>query len=145
MNLQDITFEQLEEVLPHGSGIDSSWHFDRLKNGSIICSCSYHGMDQNGMYDGWQDFYVKLFSHKKDRLNPLFGPSLGKVQVLHRKGDIDFSVHFTGYRHSSSKSWMYGLKDYLEESIHYALSEAKILTNRHEVLEAKELANNGQT
>jgi hypothetical protein len=140
MKLSDITDELLEDVLPHGSGIDARWEFSRLKNGAIICRNGFHGMDEYGYYDGWQEFYVKLFEHKQDKLNSLSGPLSGKVQVLHRAGDLDFEVHLSGYRQPQSKAWTYELKSYLSESMHYALFEAKILTNRHEVIEAENLS-----
>lgn len=60
--LATIDDDTLIDLLPHGSGIDHSWSIDRLKNGHIVCRNSYHGMDENGYYDGWQDFSVKLFA-----------------------------------------------------------------------------------
>lgn len=125
----------LKDALPHGSGIDCDWNVSTLKNGSVVAHNSYHGMNDCGMYDGWQDFTVKLFRHTADKLNPLIGPSAGKIQVIHRKGDVDFKLSFTGGL--CRKNWAYGLRDYLEESIQYSLSEAKILTSRScEIIDA---------
>ena len=122
--------------LPHGSGIDAKWTHKTFKNGNVELYCGYHGMDENGFYDGWQDFKVKLFRHTKDKLNKLSGPCLGKTQVLYRTGDWDYSVHFTGYRNARNRSWGYGLLDYLSETIQYALSEAKIISPmRQEIIE----------
>jgi hypothetical protein len=121
-------------ALPHGSGIDAPWTFKLLKNGNVELYCGYHGMDENGFYDGWQDFKVKLFRHNKDKINPLRD---SRQQILHRTGDWDFSVHFTGYRNARNRSWGYGLLDYLYETIQYALSEAKVITPmRSEIVEA---------
>jgi hypothetical protein len=114
-------------ALPHGSGIDAKWTHRTLKNGNVELYCSFHGMDENGFYDGWQDFKVKLFRHTQDKLNKLNGSSEGKVQVLHRAGQWDYSVHLTGYRQSRNTSWGYGLRDYLSELVDYALGEAKVI------------------
>ena len=51
----------LTDILPHGSGIDAAWRIERKKNGSIVASSSYHGMNENGFYDGWQDFSVTIY------------------------------------------------------------------------------------
>lgn len=111
-------------ALPHGSGIDAKWEYKILKNGNVELLCSYHGMDENGFYDGWQDFKVKLYRHTTDKLHQLRD---GRKQVLYRAGQWDFSVHLTGYRTSRNTSWGYGLRDYLGETIQYALSEAKVI------------------
>jgi len=92
-----MTDEQIIDVLPHGSGIDGSWTIRRQKNGKVRCYCSYHGMDENGYYDGWQDFYVVLADHAYD-------------------------VHLCGYR--VHRGWAYGLLDYLSEVVGCALEEA---------------------
>ena len=53
--------ENIVELLPHGSGIDTDWLlWGRLRNRNVVCICSYHGMDEHGSYDGWQDFKVVL-------------------------------------------------------------------------------------
>jgi hypothetical protein len=121
-------------ALPHGSGIDAKWTHQTFKNGNVELYCGYHGMNEDGFYDGWQDFKVKLFRHNKDKLNQLRD---GRQQILHRVGDWDFSVHFTGYRNARNRSWGYGLLNYLSETIHYALTEAKVITPmRSEIVEA---------
>lgn len=52
--------EGLEDILPHGSGIDSYWMFER--NGEdIIAYNTFHYMDgESGMYLGWIPFEVRL-------------------------------------------------------------------------------------
>ena len=111
-------------ALPHGSGIDAKWEYRVLKNGNVELSCGFHGMDENGFYDGWQDFKVKLFRYNKDKLHQL---NNGKRQILFRAGNWDCSVHLSGYRNSRNRSWGYGLLDYLSETIQYALSDAKVI------------------
>lgn len=115
-------------ALPHGSGIDAKWTHRVFKNGNVELYCSYHGMDEYGYYDGWQDFKVKLFRHKTEQRNKLCGPMEGRYQILHRVGDWDFSVHFTGYRNARNRSWGYGLLEYLSETVYYALGKAKIIS-----------------
>jgi hypothetical protein len=124
------------DILPHGSGIDCKWHVEVSPSGNVVCSNSFHLMDENGMYDGWQDFTVTLFRHKRDRLHPLTGPCEGQVQVIARKGDWDFRLTFQ--KPVSRRPGAYGLRDYLEETIHHALSEAGILASHTEVIPAPE-------
>jgi hypothetical protein len=60
--------QTLLDVLPHGSGIDSDWHFE--DNGNYIkCHNSYHRMNDVGMYDGWIGFSIYI---RTDRRN-IFG------------------------------------------------------------------------
>lgn len=120
--------EKLEDALPHGSGIDMDWKFEVCQNGNIFCHNSYHGMDEGGMYDGWQDFYVKIFRHRQDVVRKLEWCGVERIQVHHFKNDIDFYICFTGQR--LKRSWTYGLRDYLEETVHYCLTEAKIVDPR---------------
>ena len=54
---------KIGELLPHGSGIDSDWDLMMASKTRVRCQCSYHCMDENGMYDGWQDF-IFLFDLK---------------------------------------------------------------------------------
>lgn len=129
-----ITESRLEEILPHGSGIDATWSFETYENGNVTAYCSYHLMDEHGSYDGWQDFKVRIFRHTSDKLNPLKGPCEGKTQVVHRKGDIDYSVHLCGHRVRRNSA--YGLVDYLTDTIGYALQEAGIGRMRHETIES---------
>jgi len=115
-----IDADALIEALPHGSGIDAQWTIDELKNGNLVASCAFHGMDEHGYYDGWQEFKVTIFPQQ---------PS-GIIIVgdgVHKPDMFAIRVNFTGYRQSSSKSWMCGLKDYLWETIEYSLSESGIL------------------
>ena len=51
---------RLVDILPHGSGIDAKWQIDQLRNGNVVATCSYHGIDEYGYYDGWQDFKIVI-------------------------------------------------------------------------------------
>ncbi len=124
---------ELLKILPHGSGIDTTWYFETHKNGNVTAHCSFHLMNDAGYY-GWQNFRVRIFRHKSDKLNPLKGLCQGQTQVVHRRGDIDFEVNLTGRRIQRNST--YGLLDDLSENIGSALSEAKILTNRNETIPA---------
>lgn len=48
--------------LPSGSGIDNGCHIDlaACKPYLIVIRSSYHCMDENGFYDGWIDFTVRV-------------------------------------------------------------------------------------
>lgn len=121
--------EVLCYVLPHGSGIDSDWRIELLKNGNIHCHNAYHCMNQDGYYDGWIDFYVKLYRHRVNEYRVLQGLMSGKIQVVHRKGDIDFKI--VGSFHLRWNKYI-DVKDYLYDCIGYALRN--IITHRNEVL-----------
>ena len=122
------------DALPHGSGINAEWVVEVLKNGNVVFSNSYHGMNEGGYYDGWQDFSVIMFCHQQDVTRPLKGPCAGQVQICYRAGDVDFRIELN--HGLSRKSWVYGLKDYLSETIGYALGEVGIGKMRHEIINA---------
>lgn len=91
--LSDEEVKQVLEVLPHGSGIDGRWQHVVVGNRDKF-TCSIHCMDENGYYDGWQDFAVTIWRHQKDVLNPLRGAMEGKTQVVYKAGDRDFKITF---------------------------------------------------
>lgn len=123
--LDTITDEQLINALPHGSGIDCDWRIERQRNGKVHAYNSFHMMDENGMYDGWQDFYILLYAYKTDIRHKLSGPCAGKVQVTHKAGDIDFDVYSVGGW--SRRNSAYDLRSYLAETIGYSLEQAGIV------------------
>ena len=116
-----IDWEAVKNSLPHGSGIDCDWTMKTKENRATFYN-AYHGMNESGIYDGWLEFRVEFFRHKKDKLNPLSGPCSGKVQVLHRAGDWDFRV-VGRFSEIARRSWGYGLRDYLEEIIDDCLED----------------------
>ena len=113
---------ELMEDLPHGSGIDCEWLVDFKSDGLPVFHNSWHGMNNDGYYDGYADFSVRITRHKKDVINDLCGPFEGKKQIVYRKGDLDFMVQFAKDA-PRGRSWFYGLKDYLEDTIGYFLGE----------------------
>jgi len=102
--LAELTDEQIIDCLPHGSGIDRSWSITRQANGNIACYNSYHGMNEHGYYDGWQDFSIRIFPIGTSNDAPCH---------------VDFKIVFHGYR--QRKQWVWGLRDYLEDSIYHCL------------------------
>ena len=64
----------LDFHLPHGSGIDAAWNYEWQRN-RLIAKCSFHCMDDNGMYCGWADFTVAFHYAKPMK---------------------DFTLHFNG-------------------------------------------------
>lgn len=54
--------KQLIDNLPHGSGIDTDWKLevDDCSAAQIVFYASFHHMNENGMYDGWTDFTVRV-------------------------------------------------------------------------------------
>ena len=130
-NVQYEITELLTYILPHGGGIDADWNIEFLKNGNIVCHNSYHCMDTYGGYDGWIDFKVKIYRCKEDIFNSLKGVCEGKIQVLQRKGDLDFKLY--GDFHLRWNKYAY-VKDYLIDIIGRQLWLA--MTNRNETIAA---------
>lgn len=116
--------KELLNLLPHGNGIDSDWRIKTLKNGNVVAYNSWHHMDEWGYYAGWYDFHVKLFRHKTTVKQPLKGPLAGKTQIVHRIGDIGFTVH-------GKLPW--GVKDMLYECMSLHL-ETVLTPMRNEII-----------
>ena len=57
-NIIDNTAEEIEKVLPHGSGIDCDWRVKHREDTTYCCYNSYHAMDGNGSYCGYISFMV---------------------------------------------------------------------------------------
>jgi hypothetical protein len=91
--------------LPHGSGIDSDWRFYETRSYYCLTN-SYHAMDDNGMYDGWMDFTVKI---RKDILNDA------------DKLSADFVLQFNGLSSYHRRKYEWSVRDYLEQTIQYSL------------------------
>ena len=81
--------------LPHGSGIDSDWIIEE-KSDKVYAYNSYHCMDDNGFYNGWQDFYI----------------------IIPKKNPRKFKLHFQGNQYLARK---YMLRGYLEDIIAFSL------------------------
>ncbi len=54
--------KELIDELPHGSGLDGTWKIDLEKSNDskLILYMQYHCMNQDGYYDGWVDFTLKV-------------------------------------------------------------------------------------
>lgn len=112
-----ISEDELINLLPHGSGIDSNWEVTIHKNGNVTAKNSFHSMDDSGGYDGFMPFIVRIFRVKKDRLNKLKGPCTGQWQIVNKKGDIDFNLTCCDTRKVSFS----GLKEELTDTVSYDL------------------------
>ena len=133
MTAQELKIREVLSGLPHGSGIDCDWCHNIRRNGNLEFSNSFHLMDEMGGYDGWQDFTVILFRHKKEVLNRLIGPCAGKIQIVHKVGDWDFRIEFNGP--TIKRNSVYGLKDYLYDTIGHAI-EDEYIGVRHDTIDA---------
>jgi len=83
-----------------GSGLDCDWslkpYIENSKN--IILATSFHCMHDHGYYDGYQD-----------------------LQIVIPINDIsDWKLQFTGIR---KKNYISLLREYLEDTIHYAMKK----------------------
>lgn len=117
--LGNTTLQGVLDALPHGSGIDCEWTFEVVHADFVIFRNSYHMMNEHGMYDGWCDFWIKVKRVRQRKGNYLKGPSAGMVQILAEKGDWDWQLYLD--KDAGRRSIAYGLKDYLQDTIHYAL------------------------
>lgn len=95
----------LLEKLPHGSGIDCKWEFSWLGNGKLKASNSFHCMNEAGYYDGYADFTI---------IFPIY------------RALTAFTLQFNGSQ-AQHKNRQYMLRDYLEDTIYYALQGDKSL------------------
>ena len=91
--------DDIGEALPHGSGINSQWII--TDRGSYLkCENSFHAMNDGGYYVGYAYFSV----------------------IIPMKDPLSFRLHFHG-GYSQYINRFYGLRDYLEDTIYYHLSE----------------------
>ena len=100
---KQINVEQLKEILPHGSGIDSDWEFEEHKNGNVTCKNYFHVMNEWGGYDGYMPFKFTLYLNKENK--------------------IDFNKLICN---ENKRISYYGLKFYLEETIICALESYSV-------------------
>ena len=52
--------DQLVNMLPSGSGIDSGTKLVSASASKIVLECSFHHMNDCGMYDGWTDHRITI-------------------------------------------------------------------------------------
>lgn len=86
----------VDSHLPHGSGVDSGCTIDTEKFESLLIYSSFHVMDENGFYDGWIDFTVRVKPSLQFGIDLIIKGNFGKHQDL---------------------------KDYLHETFDFALNE----------------------
>ena len=57
---EDAILEIVENELPSGSGFDSGTTIDLEKStdDKLVFNTSYHFMDENGSYNGWEDYKI---------------------------------------------------------------------------------------
>lgn len=94
-----LTQQQILGFLPHGSGIDCKWETDENRKYFLFTN-SFHAMNEHGMYDGYCDFTLKV---SRDNVR-------------------DFQLTFQGAK-SHYLNRKYQLRDYLEETLGYALEQ----------------------
>src|SRR3990167_4042165 len=88
----------IKNIFPHGSGIDGKTEIvlEKCNENRLIFSSGYHCMDQNGYYDNWVNFTIKVIADLS------FGY---RLQIV---------GNFKRYWH---------VKDYLHELYTYALDQ----------------------
>lgn len=94
-----LTQEQVLNFLPHGSGINCDWQMDENRK-YFLFKNSFHTMNENGMYDDYCDFTLKVS----------------------KENTRDFELTFQGTK-SHYLNRKYFLREYLEETFAYALEQ----------------------
>lgn len=89
----------LHSDLPHGSGIDCKWEIEDMGK-YFKCLNSFHCMNEHGMYCGYADFTL----------------------IIPKKNPLEFRLHFNG-KDSAYLNERYMLRDYLEDTFHYAIDD----------------------
>ena len=89
----------IKNYLPHGSGLDGKTEiiYEKCNEDGLVFISEYHCMDENGYYDGWVGFLVKVtadlsfwyklqivgnfgkYSHVKDYLHDLYYYHLSQI------------------------------------------------------------------
>ncbi len=95
--------EKFIQFLPHGSGINCDWSYTKRADGKITFKNSFHAMSEHGYYDGYMPFQFTVY--------PLPNES--------------FSISHIRCNENKRKSF-YGLSEYLEDTIHYAVSQISL-------------------
>jgi hypothetical protein len=112
--------EFLIDTLPHGSGIDCGWSINAPKNGRYVYfSNSYHCMDDNGYYVGYQDFTIVIPAFMVYQLIEFINYT--DKTMLHAALKFCahmFTLQFNGDRYLSER---YDLRDYLTDTVYHAL------------------------
>lgn len=76
------TIDELIKQLPHGSGIDSSWIIALTRSDVLFFSNSFHAMNEQGGYEGWIDFTVKVSPSLQFGANIKITGTFGKRQEI---------------------------------------------------------------
>jgi hypothetical protein len=78
------SLDELIDILPHGSGIDSDWEVISADSRAVVLGNSWHYMSQNGYYLGYIDFELTIKSNGsfdvewRDSIRDIARSSLGK-------------------------------------------------------------------
>jgi hypothetical protein len=85
------SLDRLLDKLPHGSGLDYTWHYDFNKShgNKIVLTMSFHAMDQNGFYDKVIDFTLSVTPDFISDIDLSITGNFGKYQdIKHYLHDI---------------------------------------------------------
>ena len=94
------TLNELEKVLPHGSGIDYDWELEE-RGKYIYAKNAYHYMNEDGFYDGILPFTIRFPKNKMSNF------------------ELHFHVNSAG-RYRVNKG---GVREYIEERVSDSVSQ----------------------
>jgi GTPase SAR1 family protein len=102
----DETNEKIEQILPHGSGINGDWDICNREN-FWECKNYWDCINNNGYHDGFINFTVRIYKNE----------------------NREFRIFINGNR-SHDKNKKYDIKGYLEDTIHYVLKHNDIFNKK---------------
>ena len=76
--------DELLNELPHGSGFDGKWSLDYTKSSDtrLILYMQYHCTNENGYYDGWVNFTLKVKASLQFGIDLSITGNFGKYQAV---------------------------------------------------------------
>ena len=124
--------EDFVDNLPHGSGINCDWSGRMSDSGKYVYfRNSYHCMGESGMYEGYQDFTVRI--PKIDFINFVYGSWFMGMSLISDVTEAknmwadatlsiinEFTIQFNGGHYLADKHM---LKDYLDDAVAWALRD----------------------
>lgn len=119
---------ELEDMLPHGSGIDGKWWFQQDDAGGWLCQNTYSVMNDVGMYIGdiSFSFYLEWDADKeKYDMGPIILDRTDVSNLIAEYGeleDVDPDDEDSAYHGWGDEDADF-LVDYLGDTIHYSLED----------------------
>lgn len=103
--LSGILESELYDVLPHGSGVNLTWHI-RSDFNQFICDNGYQVMDEGGGYVGWLHFALIIPFTDPDNIELIFNE-----RDVRRMEGLD--IYVDGIEEELSEMFVRAIRDYI--------------------------------